>query len=157
MPKNGLSASKNPKATKVRLELHKRLRCPVCQLRYTECRWCSHGQLTVSITGYWSWDVKSRCRSDYAIVAFDGDVLVGAFKYNWNARRRYLCNSQTWVKPSHRRTGLAKRLWQHALDYHCPKFVSPVVGTRRGAALVAALQETNPKVWFDVSYDYGDH
>lgn len=97
----------------------------------------------------------TRSRSDAwhcAFVALEGDKVVGCLRYDRSPTPSGgLRAGGTWVAPSHRGTGLAKRLWRRALRGQRTVEVTTV--SRGGKALVASLREQYPKVSWITNMD----
>ncbi len=100
-------------------------------------------QLPKNAQGYW--DRYGFCQADEAIVAIEGEQLIGFFRYSFE--KRLLHARGTWVAPSHRRQGLATRMWEKALR-GCQSQKGPiqvVTVTRAGTAFVRSLTLSNIK------------
>jgi len=80
--------------------------------------------------------------------------MAGVFRYFINSRLT-LSARGTFVWPSYRKRGVARALWQLALDESSARTVCVDVVTDRGWTLVQALKRDNPDVWFDV-YNGGE-
>jgi predicted N-acetyltransferase YhbS len=90
----------------------------------------------------------TRSKSDgwhQAFVAVDGDKVVGCLRYDRiTTPSGGLRAGGTWVAPSHRGTGLAKRLWRRALRGQGT--VEVITVSRGGKALIESLRRQYPKV-----------
>ncbi len=81
-----------------------------------------------------------------AVLAYEAGKLVGAFRAYWQTTPSTLEAAGTWVAPSHRRAGLARKLWARMLRETRPRSVEVMTISRGGARLVRALKQRYPKI-----------
>ena len=90
----------------------------------------------------------TRPRSDSwhcAFVALEGDKVVGCLRFDRiSTPSGGLRAGGTWVAPSHRGSGLARKLWRRALRGQRAVEVTTV--SKGGKALIESLRKAYPKV-----------
>lgn len=88
--------------------------------------------------------------ADRVVIATDKyGHLIGAWKYN-REPRKIIRSFGTWVSPSFRKIGLAKKMWEFGIVYENAKKVIVTVMTDRGYSLVDSMKKRFPKVRWDV-------
>ena len=102
----------------------------------------------------WFGSNQQHCydKSDRSIVAYFDGRLVGFFRFNYQKRKGYnrLSADGTWVDPSFRRTGLARKMWERAFKKYAINRVHVIVTTKAGLRFVDALQTVHSDIEFDV-------
>ncbi len=78
----------------------------------------------------------------HAVTAYAEGVLIGWFRFT--IRRGTLHAQGTWVAKSHRRQGIGKALWRHALRRTKPRRVEVLTVSRGGTALLSSLRRDLP-------------
>lgn len=95
------------------------------------------------IAKYGAWEFTEYDDS-FATVAWNGGRLVGMHRYVIDSRVLRSCF--TWVLSSHRREGVAKRMWAHTLAREKPQIVDVSASTAEGARLLVGLSRLNPTI-----------
>lgn len=108
---------------------------------------------------YVEWAYVSR--GDRAIVALDGDKLVGLWRFSLLPKRRggrivkHISSEGTWVHPKYRNRGIAKRLWSLGIRSSTPIEVQVIVASRGGMTLVNVMRKQFPRILFDARPGWG--
>ena len=91
--------------------------------------------------------------TERAVVAYEGGVLVGFFRYTVTKTARwarYLIAGGTWVAAKMRRRRIALGMWERAIEKSRPQIVDVCTVSRGGEKLVKRLRTLHPTIrWED--------
>lgn len=108
-------------------------------------RWVLEAEFSVKHGFTPSFGERTNDAWDEAVVAVEGDRLVGALRWDHLTKEgRGLRAGGTWVAPEQRGSGLARTLWQRALRGQ--RVVEVTTISRGGKALIASLKKRYPRV-----------
>jgi GNAT superfamily N-acetyltransferase len=99
------------------------------------------------------WRSRSLENSHGAVLAYDGEKLIGFFRYN-NGPRKAMYAYGTYVLPKYRSRGVAIKLWKRALRKEKPKHIHVFTTSTGGRKLVEALGKKLTKYkWIVTNFD----
>lgn len=86
------------------------------------------------------WNVAE---AEWAVIAMNGDTMVGFYRFQlW---RNYIVSLGTWVDPSHRRMGMASRMWSKAISEFPGYKVEVTAVSGSGEAFVEFIKSRYPE------------
>jgi predicted GNAT family acetyltransferase len=93
------------------------------------------------------WKSRELQSADSAIIAYDDNQMIGFFRFDCQADQNQdyiFYGNGTYVNSNYRGRGIAKRMWEMALDFSNPKIVE-VYCTSYGANKLIASIQSNEK------------
>jgi len=107
------------------------------------------------------WNSRKLDSADGAILALDGDKIIGFFRYffpDWipKSRRKKCCHAiGTYVMTDYRRMGVGKSLWEIAIKKLKPHVIDVVLTSMGSVKLVKSLREKYEKIYFVTEEYFG--
>ena len=98
------------------------------------------------------WNTRSLDSCDMAVVAYDGEKLVGFFRF-YN-RYPTLWAGGTYLQASYRDRGIAAKLWQRAIKFLKPDEVCVTTTSRGGQKLVQSLKRKYKTIVWDINRNF---
>ena len=87
-----------------------------------------------------------------AIVVFDSKKLIGFIAYN--KEQNQLESYGTWVSPNYRKLGIAKQLWELAIEKAKPKEIFVTVASEEGRILIESIEKKHTEIRFRCLFSF---
>lgn len=98
------------------------------------------------------WKSMKLYSTNYAILAFDGDTLIGFLRFVKRKHKkegRLLLADGTYVLAAYRNQKIAKKLWTKAIRFVKPDYIEVTTVSRGGARLIASMvQKYHKPSWY---------
>lgn len=124
-------------------------RHPIC---FSKCP----KQLDPLMHKFWYTRNLSYIEADGAVIATDGDKIVGFFRYMVGKYKWYdsIGGLGTYIMPEYRNIKLASKMWAAALKKIKPAFVIITMTSRKMNLLVKSLERKFPSIQFYTKKDF---